>query len=269
MSGNTKEEMEGNSEITSRTSLLDVIMSKYNQLKDTKSYSRLFYVAKKTQKEYSEGSNSSTFHLSLFQKAGHKEEDYYGLLFESQEFYVHILEGTRECLMNYLRVLYSAQIEDEFLREIDYKILNVKILMYTDDIGRIHFPRWLCKELQQVNQILGDDDDDALSNSPLTKEEEKIGVSWVIKIYDILNQLLSIGKKIMGLSLKHTDNFMVGELPQSFPELIPKESAIKELFQDCEHCLTISEFLEVYDSPVDLELSGENVWPTQTRLLIK
>ncbi|KAG2386305.1 hypothetical protein C9374_002751 [Naegleria lovaniensis] len=243
---------------STRSSLLDVIMARHNNLKDQKTHSRLLYVAKKTQKEFSEGSLSETFHMQLFQKTGHKEDDFYGILFEVQEYYVHILEGTKDCIFDFLRMLNRAKNEDDFLKEIDYKILSVKILLYTDDSGPLSFPRWTCREIAP-GLALETDDDDFTSGAPLTKEEEKAGLMWIIKIQEIHQQLLALGKKVMGLGIRQMSLFLDG-LNQNFPQIIPRESHIKELSNDCEICLNLSEFLEVYDQPITLDLYGENVW---------
>jgi len=198
------------------------------------------------------------FHLNLFQKTGRKEDDFYGVLFEVQDHYVHILEGTKDSIFDYLRMLEKTLIDDNFLQEFDYKISAVKILYYSDDVGSLSFPRWTCREIPNVAHQ-DNDDEDLFTAVPLSKEEEKAGLVWILKIQELLTQLLALGKKVMGLGIRQMSLFLDG-LNQNFPHLVPKESYIKEILKDCKHCLTLSEMLEVYDRPITLDLSGENVW---------
>ncbi|EFC41365.1 predicted protein [Naegleria gruberi] len=243
---------------TARSSLLDVIMARHNNLQDQKTHSRLLYVAKKHQEDTTNGSLTEQYHMALFHKTGRKEDDFYGILFEGQEYYVHFLEGTKDCTLDFLRVLHRAKKDDEFLKEFDYKILSVKILLYTDDSGSLSFPRWTCRDIP-TGHPAETDDDDFTNGNPLSKEEEKAGLIWIFKIQEMVTQLVTLGKKVMGLGIRQMSLFL-DSLNQDFPQIIPRESLLKEISNECEHCFQLSDFLEVFDKPITLDLSGENVW---------
>mmetsp|Transcript_13192 Transcript_13192/g.19922 ORF Transcript_13192/g.19922 Transcript_13192/m.19922 type:complete len:359 (+) Transcript_13192:108-1184(+) len=130
-------------ELPTRQSLLDVVMGRYNNTNEKKLNSRILYVMQKT-KEGSSSSDDSkhsavrSFHSSLFDSLNHKVSQFpFGLLFESSDAALHILEGKTDCVLDFLRLL-SSKLKDDS----SVPISSVKILNYTDDIGPVIFPRW-------------------------------------------------------------------------------------------------------------------------------
>src|SRR5690606_29816563 len=106
-------------EETQNQSLLEVVMNRYNNLKDQKIYSRLFYSGEKLNSK-----SVQSFHENVFNKTGHKFDQFYGILYESDEFFIHILDGTSKCILDFLRAL---------AKEVGKEVDNVKILFYMDD----------------------------------------------------------------------------------------------------------------------------------------
>jgi hypothetical protein len=272
---------------TTRNSLLDVVMSKYDKLADSKIYSRLPYVAEKvpsfsSEEESTNSQSTRMYHLSIFEGAGYKEEDFGGLLYESDQYVIHILESTTRNIMDFVRQLnqdqekyekkssttkanYTNFVKGRYNPKDFARITNVKILLYTDDFGKgLSFPLWSCRELpgkKQMANLSSDEEDNVKSPSESEKRilDHQIGVSWIVKIQRLLHQLLYVADEIKLLGTIQITLFFE-TLPQKHPNMIPREAIIESLVKHCDECFTLKEFVSVYDTNVDITLESELAW---------
>jgi hypothetical protein len=160
-----------------------------------------------------------------------------------------------------------------------YEIKFIKILLYTDYIGKINFPRWERIEIPNSLTPIDDDLDDDLEDgtmNPFSKEEKIIGIPFIIKIQELQMQLLKIGEKVMGLGINQMRLFLEN-LNHTHPNLIPKQNSIKQIVNECNQTFTTTDFLNIYQSSSSSSLSSslqqfnlneELVSPTQSKLKI-
>lgn len=233
-------------------SLLDVILSRTTREKVFNS--RVMYLGTKKKKKekkkekMQKKSKLALFHEQLFSTVDHELSDFpYGLLYESSDHCIHILEGKMENILSFLQNLNKA------MKKEDSELTNVSILYYSDDIGNKMFPRW---GYQNVSGFMDEDEEEYILK---TKKD------WMTLIYHTEHKLLNIGKRILHLRPQEMEHQLFSYLNQA-PHLIPSPFSMKELAK-CEYCLSLEEFCEVYCSPVDLTLDDELIWPTKESLI--
>ena len=76
--------------------------------------------------------------------------------------------------------------------------------------------------------------------------------------------VLGLGMKLRGMSSGERE-LALKDISAVAPEL-PTLKQLMGLLKQPEGALTLTEFLEVYDSPLDVDLDGENVWPMPSTL---
>lgn len=233
-------------DLPSRQTLLDVIISRYNNLKQKKQLSRVMYIATKINAP--NVLPVKAFHENLFNRLAseYKVSEFpFGLLIESHEHCLHVLEGTTESIAHFLRLLFGA-IEDA-----SCCIHHVKILRITDDVGAFLFPRWAYLSLENFQ---GDEDEE----EPQFKEEDTSS-TWIRAIHITEHRILNIGKKILSLGPKQMDVYL-SNATTSIPHLVPSPSLLS-ILSKCDLCFTLKDWIDVYDASIDIELDNEIVYP--------
>jgi hypothetical protein len=142
------------------------------------------------------------YHQNIFLRAGKRDDEFYGLLFESPECFIHVLESAESHITDFLTALHEDQVEQKKENERDdkdprkYGVDTIKVLLYTDDIGKFSFPTWMCREIvKTISGSASDDEDDTPPANP--QQDEEIGVNWLKKIYSEMYKIMYIGKRIL------------------------------------------------------------------------
>ncbi len=151
-------------------------------------------------------------------RSGRRDDEYYGLLFEAPDCFIHVLESTTQHITDFLTALYDDQLEQKREMSRDdkeprkYGVDNIKILIYTDDIGKFSFPTWLCREIWKVtvSGTASDDEDDTPPTNP--KQDEEIGVQWLKKIYSEIYKIMYLGKRILQFQSVTKDSYLLIQL---------------------------------------------------------
>ena len=148
--------------------------------------------------------------------------------------------GTRQ-VMEVLRKL------DEVLEDAtpEQRMFNgVKILASTEDIPRAAFESF---EAAFVNS--------ATAEHYEAEEEENL-----VKTSSSINlAMLKLGAKLSGMGRGERDQTL-GNLTGAFPQL-PLMQSLMGMLRAPEGAPTLGEFLDIYDSSLDVDLESENVWP--------
>lgn len=97
-------------------------------------------------------------------------------------------------------------------------------------------------------------------NSPTAEAYEELEPARVFKATSAVNiAVLGLGMKLRGMSSGERE-LALKDISAVAPEL-PTLKQLMGLLKQPEGAPTLNEFLEVYDSPLDVDLDGENVWP--------
>ena len=102
-------------------------------------------------------------------------------------------------------------------------------------------------------------------NSPTAEAYEELEPERVFKATSAVNvAVLGLGMKLRGMSSGERE-LALKDISAVAPEL-PTLKQLMGLLKQPEGAPTLTEFLEVYDSPLDVDLDGENVWPMPSTL---
>ncbi|KAM4692563.1 testis-expressed protein 47-like [Rhinophrynus dorsalis] len=166
-----------------------------------------------------------------------------GLLLLYPSYTVHVLESSSD-------VLYSALQElSRMKRQGDRAlVLDPRILVMSHNIPSRLFNQWSYRVVDVPGQHLGEK----------YNEEATDGI-----ISECLTKLLKIGKHLTKYP-KGSKN-IPDSVFEKIPELIVPQASIYHLLQ-CKDLLTPDQFLQAYDSPLNVLLDSDRVWPTPVPL---
>ena len=217
--------------------MLDLMLESMSASKKDEMVTRLVYVAEVketvTDKEVVED-----FHRDLLARLGLDAEVSGVLLVLTHGFVFHFLE------------LFSRQTLP-FLRELRAGLASgpmdaVRVLLCTDDVGGFQWPQW-------TSQVV---------NLPEAGESHMDKLSPVVgKCY---MNLLKLGKDLNAMSSNERKAAMT-DLKTSSGALLPDNEQI-EFMAASKDSFPLNEYLALFDSPVDLEMESERVWPVPERL---
>eukprot|EP01064_Diplonema_japonicum_P013633 TRINITY_DN21177_c0_g1_i1.p1 TRINITY_DN21177_c0_g1~~TRINITY_DN21177_c0_g1_i1.p1 ORF type:complete len:249 (+),score=51.81 TRINITY_DN21177_c0_g1_i1:60-749(+) len=217
-----------------RMSLLDVVLNKQNVdlEKENPILSRAVMAGAVTSGESCKG-----FFETLV--GGEGQGNITGVLVEAPKNFLHLVEGTTKDVLTYCKCVNAT------LEEYD-AIHHVVVAAYTDDIQQRAFSKWTSAEQQVQGAKKTTTNRDALKTS----------------IVDIIYKLTELGSL-----LHHKEKLQVLQilsgLKSSHPDILPTIIEIESLYTGIgeDFCLTLSEFVELYCTDVELALHGEVIWP--------
>ncbi|KAL0489561.1 lipopolysaccharide-responsive and beige-like anchor protein [Acrasis kona] len=262
---------------TPRESLLDVIMARYNRLNvnEQKQNSRLVYVGHKITRDPRDSIQS--YHQNIFARAGRKDDEFYGLLFESNDCFIHVLEALTTHIIDFIHALYEDQQEQKKESTRDdkedrkYGVDNIKILIYSDDIGKVGYPTWICREMWKTSSNANQSDDEEETIPANVKLDEEIGVNWIKKIYGEVYKIAYIGRRILqfqsnGRIETAKIKFWLDQFPGNQPKMMPQAEKVLSIVEECDKCFTVDEFVSLFgkNKSIDIDFESEIVWPMQT-----
>ncbi|XP_014671076.1 PREDICTED: uncharacterized protein C7orf62-like isoform X2 [Priapulus caudatus] len=166
-----------------------------------------------------------------------------GLLLIYQNHVVHIMEGSSEMLMQMIRGL------DGQTSNMTGLFIETKVLIVSHDIPSRLYETWQYRVLTMTLARL---------------EEYKTHETIETTVIESLTTLLKLGSHIAKQPKVHR-KAVLDSLQEKVPELLLQQDVIVYLLQSKELC-TPSQYLEAYDSPLNVVLDADLTWPIATRL---
>ncbi|XP_029456177.1 testis-expressed protein 47-like [Rhinatrema bivittatum] len=175
-------------------------------------------------------------HLFVSLQRYYQGEGVTGLLLLYPSYAVHILESSSDVLYSVLRDLKKMKKQKD--RAL---VLEPRILVMSHNIPNRLFQQWSCKLLDIPNKKV-----------PFHEEStERI-------INECITKLLKLG---MHMLLQPTVDISISDsISEKVPELIIPQTAICHLME-CDELLTPELFLQAYDSPLNIIMDSDLVWP--------
>jgi|UniRef100_A0A7S4FZ17 hypothetical protein len=218
-----------------RKSLLDVICS--HVLRDKPVLSRVMFAGRRTHKEEAlKGIFEDLTDPSRHSYEGTGGITFTGIFVETASNFIHFLEGEPKNILSLLANLHSNA---AFMDKMD----DVQILSYTDDIVDRSWPKWAALVVDIPGKAIKKDDEDAT-------------------IGEIVNQIQrfqELGSQIFTKEKLQIETYLAA-VKNSHPDLLPTVAMMDGVL-DSGFCLTLDEFLFLYNKPVDITLQSELVWP--------
>nr|XP_005297684.1 testis-expressed protein 47-like isoform X7 [Chrysemys picta bellii] len=226
-----------------RTNLLQHVLSRRAPpaKEDTKSLlHRLVFLAKISPELADKRDLAGYWHrLFLSLQRYYQGEGVTGLLLLYPTYVVHTLEASSEVLYSILRDLRDMQPQQH--RAL---VLEPKILVLSHNIPSRLFQQWSYKVLAVPSRHLGYD----------TSREEPIETITG----ECLAMLLKLGMHLLKYP-KSPPNLPDAVL-EEVPNLIVPQDTICHLLE-CRELLSPAQFLQAYDSPLNVVMDSERVWP--------
>ncbi|XP_053310128.1 testis-expressed protein 47-like [Spea bombifrons] len=230
---------------TGGTSFFQQLLNKrmvLNARDDTKSLLHRLIFVSKISSELADKRDLGEYWEKTFQ--GYNQGDYVsGLLLLYPSYTIHVLESSSDVLYCVLRELRNMKKQGN--RAL---VLDPRIVVMSHDIPSRLFSQWSYKVLHVPAQHLGD----KYANETVDDI-----------ISECLTKILKIGK--------HLTKYPKGSknIPDSafekVPDLIIPQASISFLLH-CKDLLTPDQFLETYDSPLNILMDSDRVWPTPVHL---
>ena len=129
------------------------------------------------------------------------------------------------------------------------KLRDVKVVATTDDIAGRSFVNWSHKQLDVQRGNF----------------QEVDATTMPALLADTTISMLKLGKALCSLS-RDEANAKLDAWSTAFADFMPSNERVNQLtFEDT--VLDLSEFMSVYEAPVDLKMSSASVWPADKPLL--
>ncbi|XP_060620480.2 testis-expressed protein 47-like isoform X4 [Anolis sagrei] len=184
----------------------------------------------------------------LFVKLQHsyfQSEGITGLLLLYPTYIVHILESSSDMLYTVLRDLRDMEQQQRVL------VLDAKILIMSHNLPSRLFQQWHYKVLNVPERRLDHDASQEESAETLTHE--------------CLTALLKIGKHL--LKYPKSPKNLPDTILEKVPELIIPQDTICYLLT-YQELLSPAQYLQFFDSPMNIQMDSECTWPLSERLKI-
>lgn len=238
-------------------SLLDTIKDR-NMTLDKKEglIHRMVTISKMYHNNFSEIGQFYDKYFKDIQNQHQSTESISGLLLLYPKHCVHVVEGTMELLLDYLRLLRSeaktgSEVNSSGETPPQAHMEKSKILLVSHDIpNRLH---------QQWSFRVMDIEAPNLDDYETSDESRRL-------VLDMVIQLLKLGAHIARQPKMALKNAMES-LHDKVPELLPQQDVIGYLLEKEEEVIiTPQQFLNKYEQPYDVVLASEMVWPMPVRL---
>jgi len=187
-----------------------------------------------------EGVTAQMF-VSMHEQAVGK--DVAGLLLLLPSGFAEILEGPLVALRSVLRMLSNEAL-----------VANGKVAGFTEDVPARNFSCWSSKELdvQRSNFVEVDKGDKAEGQVATLLADLQIG-------------FLKLGRAV-GDKSRPEIGAALDKWSTDFSDFMPSNERVNQLTFE-ETVLDLSEFMSVYEAPIDLKMSSASVWPANKPLL--
>ncbi|CAM9216123.1 unnamed protein product, partial [Choristocarpus tenellus] len=160
-----------------------------------------------------------------------------GVLIVQKESVLHLIETSMDTSTSFLRHLQSME---DGVAPHERIMDNIKILVSSEDCPTPYFPKWF-NYYVQVNPE---------SNIDINREDP-IEASW-----GVLDKLAELAKEMS----QQQSSISASELKRKFYHLVPSNERVLGLAESNKN-MTLSEYLQVYDTPISAILESERVWP--------
>jgi hypothetical protein len=226
--------MAGSESKVADKSLLDVIQARFEAGGGRESLTRMLYVGaipKSATKH-----QVCDYHANFLTEI---EADVSGLMLLQQNSFVNLIEATPDVIHALLRHL---QVETENPAGC---ISSVRIVACSEDCPNPAFVSWSYRSISLPVE------------SAVDLEKEDI----VVSSFEMYNKLVKLGQQLSDADLSQADiPAALDNLKQRFPQFLPSNERVVA-FTVCEKVTSLAEYLEIYDSPVDVVLESDRVWP--------
>jgi hypothetical protein len=158
-----------------------------------------------------------------------------GLMLVQNGTVVNLIEGSADDVMEILRGIAALPYMAE-----------TRIVVSSEDCPARCFTPWAYRVIDNTGGDGTDIKDDLVNES-----------------YTMYSSYLNIGKKLLKSKVSHGELVnALDKLLETYGENIPKSGAVAT-FAACDGVQTIQEFMELFDSPVQVQIEGERAWPMQ------
>eukprot|EP00163_Fabomonas_tropica_P007224 TRINITY_DN16908_c0_g2_i2.p1 TRINITY_DN16908_c0_g2~~TRINITY_DN16908_c0_g2_i2.p1 ORF type:complete len:235 (-),score=32.13 TRINITY_DN16908_c0_g2_i2:231-935(-) len=224
-----------------RSSMLEVTMERL-QKRSKLGECKLFYCGR-ISTGVKNRNDVITLHEDVLASASPDGEHSGVLLLTHSGCIIHFLESTSETALAVLRALKAKVSEQETAM-----LEDIKVLTFAEDAGPPQYPEWTANSINVVGADVPD---------------EAHVVPTVSAIY---NNLRKLGDHISSLS-KFERQKVLGDLKngKDSGDLLPQNEQVIAMVDSAEVC-PLDTFLEVYDTPVNIELESDRIWPIPPRL---
>lgn len=219
-----------------RRSLLDVVQDKLQNQGKTVVLSRLVYIGSLDAKVVSK-EDVLALHEDVFAKVKEElEMELTGLLMCFSNCFVHVLEAQTKGILSFLREVNSIQPHER-------PFTAIRIISSTEDIPYRAYSKWMS------TFIKAEDD-----NKPVVMEGEQL----VENASNVNLNMIKLGKQLSAMST-HDQETALEDMAMAYVE-IPNVPKCLGLIQN-NGVPSLDDFLDIFDTPVDIDLDSENVWP--------
>eukprot|EP01006_Ploeotia_vitrea_P003977 TRINITY_DN113609_c0_g1_i1.p1 TRINITY_DN113609_c0_g1~~TRINITY_DN113609_c0_g1_i1.p1 ORF type:complete len:230 (+),score=19.16 TRINITY_DN113609_c0_g1_i1:100-789(+) len=213
-------------------SLLEVVVRKL--LRDKNMSSRIIFAGRRLSKDES---LKTLFDNAVSNPANvgdlNAHASMTGIYVETPSNFVHLLEGEPKQIGKAMREVASNRQD---------KMEDLQILSYMDDLPERSFPKWTTLEITTPGNAVASTED-----------------ALVQEISSMMGNLMQLGGEIFQKEKLQIETYLAG-VKTSRPELLPTIAQV-DSFLDCGFCLTLDEWLDVFQCAVDIKLQSEQVWP--------
>jgi hypothetical protein len=220
-------------------SLLDCIQSRFEVAGGRESLTRMLYVGviPKTATKH----QLCDLHASFLTEI---EADVSGLMLLQQTTFINLIEATPDVIHLLLRHL---QLE---LQSPTACVSSIRIVACSEDCPNPAFVSWSYRSITMP------------AESGIDLEKEDVAASS----FDMYFKLVKLGQQLTDADLPQADiPAALDNLRQRFPQFLPSNERVMA-FTLCEKVTSLAEYLEIYDSPVDVEFDSDRVWPAPAPL---
>ncbi len=150
---------------------------------------------------------------------------------------LHFIEAPTEIIKEILRVITSQTIEGTCL------FTQCKICLFSEEVPR-EFPFWVTRSVK-VNP----------------EECEKLTNPAKV-CFEVYKPFLELARECAQMGDEKAFEFLEKSTTKNFLNKLPSAEKLLQ-FCDCEEIPTPKEWLDIFDSPVDMVLESEKVWPVE------
>lgn len=217
-----------------RDTLLDVILNKVSKSGKNVLTSRLVYVARLQHR--ASGVDAVKAPLARAVEKLSQDGDVTGFLLVYPMCYVHVIEGKTQQLMAILREVMTHSAE--------LRLHETRVISSTEDVPSRYFNAWYAAFVP--------------SNSTAEAMDPLDAFGAVKSASDINAFLRKTGPQLQGPNDGDTRRRLQA-FESAFDDVPPQELVLS--LAPTEDAPTVSEFLDIFDSPINVDLESEQVWP--------
>ncbi|GFR39639.1 hypothetical protein Agub_g105 [Astrephomene gubernaculifera] len=217
-----------------RDSLLDVILNRVQKAGKAVLVTRIVYVARMLQRHNT--MDAVKGQLSRIVEKNSQDGEITGFLLVYPLCYIHVIEGKTPQLMAVLRDVQS--------QGSDLRLSETRIISSCEDVPARYFSAWYAAYMPSVSNVEAMDPLDAFGA--------------VKSASDINGFLRKAGPELTSPNDSDTRR-KLNTVESSFED-VPAQELVLSL-TPTEDAPTLAEYLDIFDSPVNVDLESEQVWP--------